>query len=291
MARSPPSPLRSSWVHEFISLGREQLLLFYSELLGAIMHCISDADDEIRQVAGVTNSDLIILVRETTDEFELSPLLLTLTTELSSHHIPTRMAALRWINMLLEKAPTEMNRFIAELLPALLHTLSDEADEVVLMNLEVLSRISLLNDDEFEHVLNAIVQLFSEDRRLLETRGSLIVRKLCVLLSAKPIYISLAAVLEATDDHEFAAIMARQRARARSREPSCTCVTFRSLAGANAQPHFAHRARARRAARRAQVVVLGERERGEPRRLHEALQLLVPQPGRDAQPVPHGAGV
>ena len=68
----------------------------------------------------------------------------------------------------------------AELLPALLHTLSDEADEVVLMNLEVLSRISLLNDDEFEHVLNAIVQLFSEDRRLLETRGSLIVRKLCV---------------------------------------------------------------------------------------------------------------
>ena len=88
------------------SLGREQLLLFYSELLGAIMHCISDADDEIRQVAGVTNSDLIILVRETTDEFELSPLLLTLTTELSSHHIPTRMAALRWINMLLEKAPT-----------------------------------------------------------------------------------------------------------------------------------------------------------------------------------------
>ena len=77
--------------------------------------------------------------------------LLTLPTELSSHHIPTRMAALRWINMLLEKAPTEMNRFIAELLPALLHTLSDEADEVVLMNLEVLSRISLLNDDEFEH--------------------------------------------------------------------------------------------------------------------------------------------
>ena len=82
------------------------------------------------------------------------------------------------------------------------------------MNLEVLSRISLLNDDEFEHVLNAIVQLFAEDRRLLETRGSLIVRKLCVLLSAKPIYISLAAVLEATDDHEFAAIMVRARPRA-----------------------------------------------------------------------------
>jgi vacuole morphology and inheritance protein 14 len=29
-----------TWVHEFIVLGGDRLLLFYSELLGAIMHCI-----------------------------------------------------------------------------------------------------------------------------------------------------------------------------------------------------------------------------------------------------------
>ena len=66
-----------------------------------------------------------------------------------------------------------MNKFISELLPALLKTLSDEADEVVLTNLEVLARISLLNDCEFQRVLHAIVNLFAEDRRLLELRGSL----------------------------------------------------------------------------------------------------------------------
>lgn len=39
--------------------------------------------------------------------------------------------------MLLEKAPGEMDRFIEELLPSLLNSLSDSADDVVLMNLKV----------------------------------------------------------------------------------------------------------------------------------------------------------
>jgi len=184
------------WVRDFIKLSGHGLLLFYSDLLGAIMHCISDIDIEIRQVAGYTNIDLLKFVRTTKEHFELSPLLQTLTTELDSHHIPTRMATLRWINMLLEKAPGEMKNFISQLLPALLKTLSDEADEVVLTNLEVLAQISLLHDQEFQRVLNAIVCLFAEDRGLLELRGSLIIRYLCSLLSAKSIYFSLAAILQ-----------------------------------------------------------------------------------------------
>jgi len=183
------------WVQEFIKLGGNKLILFYSELLGAIMYCISDSDIEIRQVAGYTNIDLLQFVEGTSEEFELSPLLQTLTLELKSNHIPTRMAALRWINMLLEKAQGEMNKFISELLPSLLNTLSDEADEVVLTNLEVLARISLLSDCEFQLVLNAIVDLFAKDRRLLELRGSLIIRYLCTLLDSKSIYFSLAAIL------------------------------------------------------------------------------------------------
>jgi hypothetical protein len=60
-------------------------------------------DPEIRIVAEKTNQDLLALVKETSRDFELNPLLLTLIRELTSHHIPTRMAALRWIYMLLEK--------------------------------------------------------------------------------------------------------------------------------------------------------------------------------------------
>lgn len=38
--------------------------------------------------------------------------------------------------MLLEKSPSDMGRFIQELLPSLLNALTDSADDVVLMNLQ-----------------------------------------------------------------------------------------------------------------------------------------------------------
>jgi len=41
-----------------------------------------------------------------------------------------------------------------------------------------------------------LLSLFSTDRRLLETRGSLIIRHLCVNLNPDRIYRSLAEILE-----------------------------------------------------------------------------------------------
>lgn len=38
-------------------------MLFYSELLGAIMNCISDVDPEVRKRAGEANKDLLDLVK------------------------------------------------------------------------------------------------------------------------------------------------------------------------------------------------------------------------------------
>jgi len=200
----------TSWLSELIHhpySGGDALLPYHSEILGAIFCCISDVEIEIRMVAERTNDDLLNLVKNTTSPFELRSLLETLTSELlNKEDVPTKMAALGWINMLLEKRKADMNMYIEELLPVLIRTLSDPSDAVVLLNLQVLSRISLAQRDErgdaeeseeeqFELVLNAILSLFAKDRQLLETRGSLIIRKLCVLLNAKSVYIRLANAL------------------------------------------------------------------------------------------------
>lgn len=63
----------------------------------------------------------------------------------------------------------------------------------------MLARIALLNKQEFQRVLHAVVSLFAQDRRLLELRGSLIIRNLCTLLNAKSIYNSIAAILKGAD--------------------------------------------------------------------------------------------
>ena len=202
-----------TWLAELIQhpySGKEALLPYHAEVLGAIMRCISDGEVEIRLVAERSNDDLLSFVRDTSGSFELRPLLDTLTTELlEKEDVPTKMAALRWINMLMKKRKDDMNEFVHDLLPVLLRTLSDPSDTVVLLDLQVLSRISLAHQEgmegamesekeeaQFSLVLNAILQLFANDRNLLETRGSLIIRKLCVLLNAESVYIRMAEALD-----------------------------------------------------------------------------------------------
>ncbi|OXG99255.1 vacuole morphology and inheritance protein 14 [Cryptococcus neoformans A1-35-8] len=52
-----------------------------------------------------------------------------------------------------------------------------------------------------------VLELFSTDRRLLETRGSLIIRQLCLHLNAERIFRAIADILEKDDDLEFASMM------------------------------------------------------------------------------------
>lgn len=195
-----------NWVTEFIVLGGTHLLLHYADILGSIMNCISDREQDICQQAKIANVGLMNLVKSTADTFQLLPLIRTLTMELLSEHVTTRVAALHWINMLHEKDAVEMNKFIGDLLPALLKTVSDTADEVVLINLQVLARISM-DEQQFTRVLNSLVHLFTEDRRLLETRGALVIRKLCSLLDSSSIYLALASILNEKSDLEFISLL------------------------------------------------------------------------------------
>jgi vacuole morphology and inheritance protein 14 len=208
-----------TWMAELIHhpySGGDALLPFHGTILSAILWCISDQEKEIRLVAERANDDLLALVRDTQGTFELPPLLDTLTKELlEKEDVPTKMASLRWINMLMEKRKSDMDQFVESILPVLLRTLSDPSDAVILLDLQVLSRISLAHrhhlgrreteEAQFQLVLNAILDLFAQDKQLLETRGSLIIRKLCVLLNAKTVYIRMADTLasyEKLEEHD-----------------------------------------------------------------------------------------
>jgi vacuole morphology and inheritance protein 14 len=72
--------------------------------------------------------------------------------------------------------------------------------------LQVIARICL-DKSQFTRVLNALVFLFQDDKLLLETRGALIIRKLCALLDAKSIYVSFASILDDRVDLDFASVM------------------------------------------------------------------------------------
>jgi vacuole morphology and inheritance protein 14 len=132
----------------------------------------------------------------------------SLTLLFLNDHEATRVAALTWLLMLHRKAPRKVLAFNDGTFPALLKTLSDPAEAVVTRDLQLLSQISRNSEDDyFASFMVNLLQLFSTDRKLLETRGNLIIRQLCVNLSAERIYRTLADCIEKEEDVEFASIM------------------------------------------------------------------------------------
>lgn len=131
-----------------------------------------------------------------------------LTLHFLNEHEATRVAALGWLIMLHRRAPGRVLATNDGTFPALLKTLSDPAEAVVTRDLQLLSQISKNSEDGyFTSFMVNLLQLFATDRRLLETRGNLIIRQLCVSLSAERIYRTLADCLEKDEDVEFASIM------------------------------------------------------------------------------------
>ncbi|RWA07559.1 hypothetical protein EKO27_g7554 [Xylaria grammica] len=132
----------------------------------------------------------------------------SLTLLFLNDHEATRVAALTWLIMLHRKAPRKIVAFNDGTFPALLKTLSDPAEAVVKQDLKLLSQISRNSEDDyFSNFMVSLLQLFSTDRKLLEMRGNLIIRQLCMNLSPERIYRTLAETIEKEEDLEFASIM------------------------------------------------------------------------------------
>lgn len=64
-------------------------------------------------------------------------------------------------------------------------------------DLELLAQISVSSDDAyFINFMSSILRLFSSDRKLLEAKGGLIFRQLCLQLNAERIFRTFAFILE-----------------------------------------------------------------------------------------------
>ncbi|KAI9758544.1 MAG: hypothetical protein M4579_003036 [Chaenotheca gracillima] len=135
--------------------------------------------------------------QQTMMDLDYSAAVNSLTLQFLNEHEATRVGALTWLIMLHRRAPRKVLAINDETFPALLKTLSDPAEAVVTRDLQLLSQISKNSEDSyFSSFMVNLLQLFATDRRLLETRGNLIIRQLCLSLSAERIYRTLADCLE-----------------------------------------------------------------------------------------------
>ncbi|XP_078429485.1 ARM repeat superfamily protein [Wolffia australiana] len=195
-----------TWINEFVKLGGEQLVPYYAAILGAILPCISDKEEKIRAVARETNEELRAIRADPADGFDIGSILSIARNQLSNESEATRIEALNWMGTLLARHRSEVIVFLNEIFDSLLSALSDPSNEVVLLVLEVHACIAR-DDLHFRDLVLYLVKNFKADNSLLEKRGALIIRRLCVLLDAERVYREFSIILEREEDLDFAAVM------------------------------------------------------------------------------------
>ncbi|CAI9779134.1 unnamed protein product [Fraxinus pennsylvanica] len=195
-----------TWINEFVKLGGDQLVPYYADILGAILPCTSDKEEKIRAVARETNDEIRGIKTDPREGFDVGAILSVARRHLSSELETTRIEALNWILTLLNRHRTEVLSFRNDIFDTLLKALSDPSDEVVLLVLDVHACIAK-DDEHFHHLIVYLIQNFRVDNSLLEKRGALIIRRLCVLLDAETVYRKLSTILEEESDLDFASIM------------------------------------------------------------------------------------
>ncbi|XP_077230419.1 protein VAC14 homolog isoform X2 [Tasmannia lanceolata] len=198
--------IKSSPINEFVKLGGDQLVTYYADILGAILPCISDKEEKIRVVARETNEELRAIRADPAEGFDVKAILSIATRQLSNELEATRIEALHWIDTLLTRHRTEVISFLDKIFVTLLKALSDPSDDVVVLVLNLHACIAR-EEPNFRHLVVFLVHNFRTEPSLLEKRGVLIIRRLCVLLDAERVYRELSTILEGEAELDFASMM------------------------------------------------------------------------------------
>ncbi|ORY38787.1 ARM repeat-containing protein [Rhizoclosmatium globosum] len=214
------------WIHEFVTHLQPRVIMvpFTPDFIAAILPCLSHRAliTPIRNLAIEVNTGLYRLVSDCavisppggTDSFDVRAAVDALTAQFQDENEEARVASLDWLLMLHKKSPKKVvvvantTSEDSVLVQSLLKLLSDPSEEVVKKDLQLLAQISISSDDAyFTRFLVLLLDLFRRDRRVLESRGSLILRHLCLCLNPERMFRAFAEILEREEELEFASTM------------------------------------------------------------------------------------
>lgn len=215
-----------TWLSELIQLGRERMMPYTAAVLAAILPCLAHPEERVAAVAASANDVMLKLYPSAGDGFDLRAVLAVLEQEVSHGKEPTRLAALRWLSVLLNTSRNEILAHQNELGPALMQSMADGSDQVVLQALDVQASLSrdephfaaflarfvctaacgtrrLIRSHYAFALQDLLLHQFCVQPQLLEARGSLVIRRLCVILGAERVFREMAANLAEPQDYEF----------------------------------------------------------------------------------------
>lgn len=210
--KSPIDTVRSlslEFLIEFSSISKETIFNETSLILSCVLPSLGSNEFHIRQLAIKANNLISLIYTEFGAEKEAKDLVKMIIDEIRNENEATRVVALDWL-LLIQKKSVNTNFILDnDSFHALLKALViSSSEEVIQRDLRLLAQISLSSDDEsLRSFISNLLIILSQDTALLERRGNLIFRQLCIALTPEKLFATIAQILEDEKDLIFASLI------------------------------------------------------------------------------------
>ena len=208
------------WVFLFVQLSGRKMVPFTCGILSASMPCLAASDSSFQETKSLSediNDKLMALVDDNDEllqnESDLDSVLKVLEGHLSSASVACKTVAIKWFHLLNEKISSKMKNYADRVLNPLLGLLCDSEDEIVMLSLQVLTQIASADfapgeakvsvnktgtkgkwkspGKYFTKFLSALLVFLKKETNVFKTKGSYILRQICVSLPPLHVYMNL----------------------------------------------------------------------------------------------------
>ncbi|EPZ34458.1 Vacuolar protein 14-like protein [Rozella allomycis CSF55] len=202
-----PREIALQWLETVIKIDSTSIVFLSDKALFAIVRSMSCSSLAIREIGTSLNSKLFQIIQSSNEDIGYDALTRTLVQFATQDNESARLASLDWLLMIHLKCPQKVRLF-----KVFGKSLSDCSEEAIKKTLHLLSQISSsFSGESFNNFIIQLLELFKSDRKLLETKGSLIIRQLCISLQPEKVFCSFSEFLEIENvmiyDLEFASFI------------------------------------------------------------------------------------
>eukprot|EP00835_Amoeboradix_gromovi_P001811 NODE_91_length_21779_cov_0.171356.p1 type:complete len:599 gc:universal NODE_91_length_21779_cov_0.171356:18344-16548(-) len=200
------------WLSHFIDIAPLNMIQHCNILLDVLLTVLSSPSTTINAACMKVNSKLYSLLQSAISNQQLGVgssmsammdgILSFVQLHLSSAVESTKLVALQWMLMIYQNTNLKVDKAILKQLFALLN----DTESVINYALHVLANLAD-TAIHYELFINDVLMLFSNDRRLLEVRGVLILNKLLTTIGPKKFLLGLNKALAVEEDLEMATTM------------------------------------------------------------------------------------
>lgn len=209
------------WLNQICIYYQEKMLPHLSLFLMAILPSLT----EISLKANEVNQRIIGLVKEDSTSLDIDSIVEVLLAHLRNEKSECRVVTLNWIRHLYSKQQSNLLSYMERLFPVLLELLSDSSDEVLILDITLITEVCVITEekksvksdqiftiksldlsDELRSELKSLspylilftvslLKMFKDDLKLMDDRGIQIIRQICLLLNPADVYYSLSMIL------------------------------------------------------------------------------------------------